>query len=343
MHKQFFLYSIIILCSQLITTPSNAKTLKIATLAPGGSAWMKTMKHAAQEVTKRTDNRVKFKFYPGGVMGDDNSVLKKMRINQLHGGVMASGSVAKFLPDSQVYNLPLVFKNFSEIDYVRQHMDQKIISGFEKSGLIIFGLSEGGLAYIMSDSAIKSTDDLLQHKIWSPSGNKSAQTAFSAFGITPIPLGIADVLTGLQSNMIDTIAIPPIGAIALQWHTQIKYITNIPLIYAYAVLALDKKTFYKLKKDDQKIVKSIMTAAFIKIGKKNRKDNLAAISALQNQGIKLVNPSKNELSQWYKKSEAAINNIKLNGNISKETMDEFLMHLSNFRSQQTQLSEQQAQ
>jgi len=343
MHKQKSIYSIIILCCLLITPQTQAKSLKIATLAPGGSTWMKTMKQAAQEVAEKTSNRVKFKFYPGGVMGDDSSVLKKMRIGQLHGGVMASGSVEKFYPDSQIYNLPMAFKNYSEIDYVRQRMDQKIIEGFEKSGLIVFGISEGGLAYIMSNSAIKSTDDLLQHKIWSPSGNNYAQSIFSAFGITPIPLSIADVLTGLQSNMIDTIAIPPVGAIALQWYTQINNITNLPLIYTYAVLAIDTKTFNKLKKQDQKIVKEIMTAAFTKIGKQNRKNNIAAITALQNQGIELINPSAYELDQWYKKAEIAINNIKSAGKISKNTMDEFSKHLKNFRTHQTQISEQPAQ
>jgi len=301
---------------------------------------MKIMKQGAQEVAEKTNNRVKFKFYPGGVMGDDNAILKKMRIGQLHGGALPSGAIKKYYPDSQIYSLPLAFRNFEEVDYVRQRMDKKIIDGFEKGGIIAFGISEGGLAYPMSNSPITNTNDLLQRKIWSPTGNTSAQSALQAFDVTPIPLSIADVLTGLQSNLIDTIATPPVGAIALQWHTQIKYITNIPILYVYAVLALDKNTFYKLNKQDQKVVKEIMTKAFTKCGKQNRKDNLAAITALKNHGIQFINPSTNDLSQWYKKADAAISNIRLTGNISEETMNEFAMHLRNFREQQKPTSEQ---
>jgi TRAP-type transport system periplasmic protein len=341
MHKQNFFRSIVILCCLFIAPQLHAKKLKIATLAPGGSTWMKTMKQAAKEVAEKTNNRIKFKFYPGGIMGDDNAVLKKMRIGQLHGGVLSSGSIAKLNPDSQIYNLPMVFKNFAEVDYARQRMDQKIIDDFEKKGLIISGISEGGLAYLMSKSPIKTTNDLLQRKIWSLPGNNSARETFSAFNITPIPLSIVDVLTGLQSNMIDTIAIPPVGAIALQWHTQIKYVTNLPLVYAYAALAISKKTFNKLKKQDQKVIKEVMSAAFIKIGEQNRKDNIAAIDALSNQGIKIITPSDDEVSQWYKKAETAVNNIKLSGKMSKETIDTFLTHLNSFRTQQTHLSEQQ--
>ena len=229
------LYRSIIFSFLLIfTSISNAKTFKIATLAPSGSSWMTHMKTAANDIKKQTDNRVKFKFYPGGVMGDDGAVLKKMRIGQLHGGAMTSGSLAKFFPDLQVYSLPLVFKTFDEVDYVRNHMDKMIIDGLEKNNIITFGLSEGGLAYTMSNNPIKEVKDLRAQKIWVPNNNKPALLALQALGVSPIPLGLGDVLAGLQSNLINTIATSPIGAIALQWHTQVKYITDMPILYIYA-------------------------------------------------------------------------------------------------------------
>ena len=63
-----------------------AKTLKLATLAPAGTVWMKEMKAGADRVAQRTSGRVEIKFYPGGVMGNDQSVHRKIRIGQLHGG-----------------------------------------------------------------------------------------------------------------------------------------------------------------------------------------------------------------------------------------------------------------
>ncbi|MCW8800452.1 MAG: TRAP transporter substrate-binding protein DctP, partial [Desulfobacter sp.] len=108
---------------------AEAVTIKIATLSPEGSIWMETMRKGANQVAKATDNRVKFKFYPGGVMGNDKTVLRKIRINQLQGGALMGGSLSSFFPGNQIYAQPMKFKSQDEVDYVRQHMDDYIIKG----------------------------------------------------------------------------------------------------------------------------------------------------------------------------------------------------------------------
>ena len=96
-----------------------AKTLKIATLAPAGTTWMKEMKKGAGEIKKKTEGRVKLKFYPGGVMGNDKSVHRKIKIGQLHGGAFTSGGLSHVYPEIQTLSLPMLFDNFAEVDYVR--------------------------------------------------------------------------------------------------------------------------------------------------------------------------------------------------------------------------------
>lgn len=313
---------------------STATTFKVATLSPNGSAWMKAMKAGAKEINQRTENRVKFKFYPGGVMGDDKAVLKKVRIRQLHGGALMSGSLAKFYSDSQVYNSPLVFRDFNEVDYVRSKMDQKIINGFEEGGFVSFGLAGAGFAYAMSKSQLTDSADLAQRKVWAPSDDKASLEIIQTYGISPIPLNIPDVLAGLQTGIVDTVAASPIGALALQWHTQISHITDIPLMYIYATFVLEKKAFYRLSENDQKIVREVMSKTFTEIDKQNRRDNVAAFKALQNQDITIHTPSAAEQLIWNKKAELARSRLIEKGEISKEVMDEFLQHLDTFRSQQ---------
>ncbi|MCP4371198.1 MAG: C4-dicarboxylate ABC transporter, partial [Deltaproteobacteria bacterium] len=150
----------------LLSTQANAVILKIATLPPDGSNWMIAMRQGAEEVAKKTENRVRFKFYPGGVMGDDKAVLRKIRIGQLHGGILTSGSLSKFYPDILVYNLPMALKSFGEVDYVRKRMDNILIDGLDKNGFVIFGLAEGGFAYLMSTTPVKNTDNLKKNKVW---------------------------------------------------------------------------------------------------------------------------------------------------------------------------------
>ena len=140
----------LIILSLCVVTPVQARTFKIATTAPDGSFWMKQMRVGAKEVKKETNGRVKFKFYPGGVMGSEEVALKKIRIRQLQGAAVSNGSLADFYPDSQIYALPMLFNSFEEVDYVRKLIDKNIIKGLENAGMISFGLSEGGFSYAMS-------------------------------------------------------------------------------------------------------------------------------------------------------------------------------------------------
>ena len=112
----------------LVGHSSQAATFKVATLSPDGSFWMKTMREAGKEIEAATDNRVKFKWYPGGVMGDDKAVLRKMRVGQLHGAVVTAGGLIQVYPDIGLYNLPMLFADEAEVDAVRQVMDERLMA-----------------------------------------------------------------------------------------------------------------------------------------------------------------------------------------------------------------------
>lgn len=289
-----------LLLSLLLLSPfSQANTtLKIATLAPDGTSWMKEMRAAAKQIQQQTEGRVRIRFYPGGVMGNDNSVLRKIRVGQLHGGAVTGGGLSAIYRDAQLYTLPFQFRNLQEVDAVRQVMDPLIIAGLKNEGYVSFGLSEGGFAYLLSNRPVKSTKNMKDLKIWIPEGDEINANMFQALGISPVPLPLTDVLTGLQTGLIDTIASAPVGAIALQWHTRVNYLTQVPLAYLYATLVLTEKAFNKLQKSDQSIIREILGATFDKIDRQNRMDNEKALAALQKQGIEFVNPSADQQQAW---------------------------------------------
>lgn len=322
------------LLSLLLTaSSSHAAVLKIATLSPDGTSWMKKMRQGAKEIASRTSNRVKIKYYPGGVMGDQKAMLRKMRINQLHGAAVTGGALTNHYKDADIYGLPLLFKSHEELMYVRKQMDPLIIQGLEKKGLISFGIAEGGFAYIFSNSPIKSISDLHKQKAWIPDTD-SARDAIKAFDLKPIPLPMSDVLPGLQTSLIDTFATSPIGAIALQWHSQVKYLTDMPLLYSSGTLVVSKRAMNKLKKDDQAIVNEVMSRVFSEIDLQNQKDNQAALAALKNQGIKFITPTNENISNWVSTSDKANKLVVKKGSVSKEMYDMVIKHTTDFRKKQ---------
>lgn len=296
----------------------QATTFKIATLSPDGSMWMTEMRAGAKIIKEKTSGRIKFKFYPGGVMGDNKAVLRKIRIGQLHGGALTAGSLTRFYTDNQIYSLVLKYKSQGEIDYVRKTLDPVIMAGLEKGGFVTFGLAETGFAYVMSTkNPVSSVAQLKKQKAWIPANDPVALEAIRAFEVTPIPLPLGDVLAGLQTGLIDTIAASPIGALALQWHTQIKYITELPILYSYGTLAISNKAFKKAKPDDQKIIRQVMGKIFHEIDEQNKKDNKAAYAALKKQDIIFVKPTQAEIKEWHKYADAAQKRLISSGRITK--------------------------
>ncbi|MFO7971865.1 MAG: TRAP transporter substrate-binding protein DctP [Desulfobacterales bacterium] len=323
----------------LLTGQAQAMRFKIATLSPEGSVWMEKMREGAEELARKTDNRVIIKYYPGGVMGDDKAVLRKIRIGQLHGGAVVGGSLSNFYPDSQIYSLPLMFRSFEEVDYVRKHLDPTIAQGLEKGGFVIFGIAEGGFAYVMSTVPIRTVEEMRRQKVWIPDNDPMILEAVKAFDITPFPLSIADVRAGLQTGLINTVTTPPIGAVALQWHTQINYLMYEPFLYIYGVLAVDRKAFAKISAHDQQMFREIMGHVFRELDSLNRNDNVKALEALRNQGVEFIKPSDEALKKWYTDAREVPKRLINAGKLSRNMVNTLENLLKNYRSKQPHIHE----
>ena len=282
----------------LLALPTAATTFKIATLSPAGSTWMNILRAAAEEVDAATEGRVAFRFYPGGAMGDDWAVLRKIRAGQLHGGVVTTTVFNRIYSDVQLYNLPLVFRDLSEVDAVRAQLDQVLLAGMERNGFVAFGIAEVGMAYAMSQRPAVTLQAMRRAKVWSPEGDISVARALDTFGIAPIPLTVVDVLPGLQTGLIDTVASPPVAAVALQWHTQLDHVLDLPLMYVYGLLAVSERRFRRLSDADAAAVRRILGGAVAEADRQNRGDHDATMQVLISQGLKLEAPAPEELANW---------------------------------------------
>ena len=268
------------------TSTSLAATLKIATVSPDGSVWMKHLRAASKEIEANTDGRVRLKLYPGGVMGDDRAVMRKMRVGQLQGAVVTTGVFNRIFPDLRLYNMPMQFRSLAEVDHVRPRFDAELMQGLEDAGFICVGFAEVGMAYAMATREARSLADARGLKIWTPHGDELAVRALAEFGIAAVPLTISDVLAGLQTGLIDTVVAPFVGAVALQWHGQLKYVLDLPFIYIYAPLVLVKRPFERLEPEDQAVVRKVLGVAVGQADARNRRDHEAVRNVLQGQGLR---------------------------------------------------------
>jgi TRAP-type C4-dicarboxylate transport system substrate-binding protein len=277
---------------------AQTQTLKIATIAPEGSSWMQDMRAGAKEIERRTDGRVKFKLYGGGVQGNDKQVQRKMRTGQLHGGTFTSGAMNQFQPDADLLSLPLLFDSIEEARYVRERIEGELRQRLEAAGYVNFGLAAAGFAYMMSNKPLQTLSDLSGRKVWLPEGDVASFTVLRSLGVAPVMMPVTDVMTGLQTDLLDSVAVPPVGAVVFQWHTRLKYITDVPLAYVYAALLLDRRAFERLQPTDQQVVREVMEDIYRRFDQSGVTDNEEALQALLDGGLQQVEPDPAEVVQW---------------------------------------------
>ena len=308
-----------------------AKTLKIATVSPDGSSWMKTLRRAGGDLDAATDGRLTLRFYPGGTMGDDASVLKRMRVGQLHGGLVLTTTFANIYPDVQVYNLPMVFRNLEEVDSVRQAMDPVLLSGFQDHGFLALGLSEVGMAYPMGTRRARSVTEARKLKVWAPQGDAAAVRMLQAFNITPIQMPIGEVLTGLSTGLIDTVASPPVATLPLLWHTRLKFVLDLPLMYVYGTLVVSERALRGVSTDDVAALESIVGDAMAETDRQNRADHDEARQVLADQGLAFIDLTAPELAEWRENAARARADWVDKGVISDRIHDIIVAHLGEIR------------
>jgi|JI8StandDraft_2_1071088.scaffolds.fasta_scaffold36306_2 TRAP-type C4-dicarboxylate transport system substrate-binding protein len=279
----------------LVFTPAllaQTQTLRLATLAPDGSPWMRELRAAAEQVKAETGGRVEIRYFPGGVMGNDQAVLRRIRQGgQLQGGVLTSSELSLVYPDAPVYTLPFLFANWAEIDRVRPKVDPLLAAGFAERGFHMLGASGVGFAYLMSAKPMAGVEDVRRAKLWVPQNDAIAEMTFREGGASPIPLPIGDVFTSLQTGMVDMVANTPAGTVALQWHGRLKTLYDLPLVYVVGFIVVDQRAWSRIAPADQTIVDRIFKAASAKVDQTIRRDDVAALEAMKKQGLTVVTPT----------------------------------------------------
>lgn len=277
----------------------QAATLKIATLAPNGSVWMKELKAAADEIKKGTEGRVKLRFYPGGVMGDTATVLRKMQVGQLSGTVTTLGELAFLVSDSQIYNLPFLFRSEDEFDGVREVLDPRLTEALAAKNLTLAGTINAGFVYLFSLHPVKTAEALAeQGRVWVPQGDLISQKTLEEAGISAIPLPISEVYTSLQTGLVDTVITTPAAGIALQWHSRVRYMIDMPLAIGAGGMVYDSRSLKKLSEADRQLVLDATSKAMDRMSEATRTENESAREALAAAGVEVIAAAAGDRSYW---------------------------------------------
>ena len=329
---------ILITCILMLSpASSSAETLviKLATLAPEGSSYIATFNSIDKEVREKTDEQVRFKFYPGGVLGDEKDMLRKMYIGQIHGAALTSAGLSAIFDEMDVFQIPFLFQSHDEVDHVLKEMDAFFRKGFEKNDYVLLGWSEGGFVHLMSTRPVATLADLRKVKVWTWADSPMTKVIFDEANVSAIPLSVPDVLVGLQTGLVDVVYASPSLAIALQWFTKIKYVTDVNLIYLIGGVVMKKKLFNKLSPAHQNILMDAFRRQMARLKSTIRKENQEAVQVMVKHGVKIITPSATQVAEFKTVSEKAIQRL-VDKSFSKKVKDEVSAKLEAYRKKNQQ-------
>lgn len=281
-----------------ITLHAQQYSIKFATIAPDGSTWMNVMKEYDAAIRKESGGRLGFKIYSGGVQGDEKSVLRKIRVGQLHSGGFTGVGMGEIAPIVRILDSPFLVRSNDEMDMLYKEFSNDFEQAFEQAGYVLLGWAEVGFVNVFTSSPIQKREDLKGIKMWTWEGDPIAETAFRTLGINPIPLSVVDVMTSLQTGLINAFYTTPYVAITLQWYARVKYMVDVPLADASGSVLISKKYYDQLPADLQEILKRNGRLYISKLTQMSRKDNKDALAELKKRGITVTSANENDIREY---------------------------------------------
>ena len=167
--------------------------------------------------------------------------------------------------------------------------------------------------------------------MWAWQGDPIAEVAYKVIGITPVPLSVTEVLTSLQTGLIDGVYGSPLAILATQWFTKVKYMHNVPITDASGALLISKKYFDSLPKDLQEILLRNGKKYMRKLVELTREENQKAIETLKKNGIIITNPPSKKLLEEYDEIGKIARRMRVGRLFSEEWLNKIEKALEEYR------------
>ena len=304
--------------------------LRLATLAPDGSSWMKILGKGAAEIGTKTEGRVTVKYYAGGVQGDERDVVRKMNLGQLDGGAFTSVGLSMIDESIRVLELPRMFQSVEELDYVADKMWPYFQKKFEAKGFKLNDRGDVGWIYVLSKDQVQSLADMKGLKLWMWGDDSIVRAMYKKLGISGVPLGVPEVEPSLTTGRINACYGSPLAAVALQWNTKVKYLLSAPLSYAIGATVIKLDTVNKISKDDTALIQKITKGMQKTLRKQIRKDNESAKKQMERKGVKIIDAPADLVATFDKAAQDVW--AELTGKVySKDELAQVLKYRDEYR------------
>lgn len=281
-----------------LAAPAGAQSLKLATLVPEGSIWDKSERELGAAIQSATGGRIKFQIYPGGVAGDEPDFLRKIRIGQLQGALFSASGLGDIDPAFYVFQVPLLFENDAEVLYVLERMRGEFERRLLEKGCVLLHWTNVGWLRFFASKPVASFDDFKKRKqfVWGTDGR--LQKWYQELGLQPVSLSGADVLTGLQTGLIEALPATPLAALSLQWFRPAPFMLDHRFAPLLGGLVVSKSTWDKVAESDRELIRKLASETETKLLAEIPKREEEAVAEMQKRGLTIAAEPASDAEKW---------------------------------------------
>jgi TRAP-type C4-dicarboxylate transport system substrate-binding protein len=273
----------------------------------------------------------KYVVFPDGSQGGETELARRMRIGQLQGALLSIVGLSEIEPSIKaLQNIPLLFKTWDEVDYVREKMRPSMEKKFLDKGFIVLAWGDAGwIRFFSKDQAVKP-DDFKKMKFFSFAGEGEQQEIMKSLGYVPVPLETADILPSIQTGMIQVVPSTPYFALATQVYSTASNMLEINWAPVVGAMVITQKAWDDMSPAGQQALRTAGEKAGVHIRTKARQEVEEAVDAMKKRGLVVNRPTPDQMREWNLLAEKLYPRIR-GTLVPAETFDEVLRHLKEYR------------
>jgi len=307
------------------------KSLRIGTLAPKNSLYHRQLLEVGEAWRNAQGGNAKYVVFPDGSQGGETELARRMRIGQLQGALLSVVGLHEIEPSiSALQAMPLLFKSWDEVDYVREKMRPAMEKKFLEKGFVVLAWGDAGWVRFFSKDQAFRPDDYKKMKFFAWGGEADQQEIMKNLGYTPVPLETSDILPSIQTGMINVVPSTPYFALASQVYTIAPHMLEINWAPIVGALVVTKKAWDDMSPATQEVMRVAGEKAGAQIRTKARQEVEEAVEAMKKRGLQVNRPNAEQMREWQELAEKLYPRIR-GTLVPAETFDEVFRHLKAYR------------
>jgi TRAP-type transport system periplasmic protein len=304
------LAALLLLIPALTASAENEIVIKVATLAPQGSEWHRIIQVMGSEWQKLSRGRIALRLYPGGVVGDDADVVRKMRLGILDGGILTISGIMAIDRSAAALEVPLAYNDESELDCVLEQLGPQLEKQYQAKGFVVLGWSDAGWAHFFTKSPVKTPDDMKKMKMFVWAGDDQYIEMWKKAGFDPVPLPSTEIATALQTGLVDAVTLTAEGMLLLQWYKHLNYMSDLKWAMLLGGIVMSKAAWEKIPADLRPILKESALKTCRRLRDFSRQSERKDLEVLQKNGVRIVPVDGAALAEWRRIIDVVIPQVR---------------------------------